>query len=176
MANEPTAQESINWFKSTAERLTKNYQVLLNDPKNGVGGLTIDSIGRMYMFLYDPKNKDKLPVYDTFPLVLPINFYGNGFLGLNLHYLPRGGRSALLGALEETMTNDKYDDTTKLKISYNLLNKSYQSTGFSQCVKRYLYSHVGGRYVYIEPRNWNLAVNLPTERFVRNSNNIKGNR
>ena len=176
MANEPTSKESVNWFRTTAERLTKNYQVLLNDPKNGVGGLTIDSIGRMYMFLYDPKNKATLPMYDTFPLVFPINFYGNGFLGINLHYLPRGGRAALLNALTDTATNDKYDDSTKLKISYDILNRSSQYSGFQQCVKRYLYSHVGGRYLYVEPKNWNFAINLPTERFVRNSNNIKGNR
>ena len=42
-------------------------------------------IGRMYFFYYDAKNKDKLPQWDRFPLVLPIERYGNGFLGLNLH-------------------------------------------------------------------------------------------
>ena len=44
-------------------------------------------IGRLNMFLYDPKYKDKLPYYDVFPLVLPIQRYSDGFLGINFHYL-----------------------------------------------------------------------------------------
>ena len=41
--------------------------------------------GRMYTFFYDPKTKDELPYYDTFPVVLIIETTGNGFTGLNLH-------------------------------------------------------------------------------------------
>ena len=44
--------------------------------------------GRLNMFIYDPKLKKKLPYYDTFPLVLPLEKYNDGFLGLNFHYLP----------------------------------------------------------------------------------------
>ena len=40
------------------------------------------------MFVYDPKTKAKLPFYDTFPLVLPIDTFRGGFIGLNFHYLP----------------------------------------------------------------------------------------
>lgn len=176
MADKPTAKESVNWFRETAESLAGNYGQLMNDPKNGVGGLTIDSIGRMYMFFYDPKYKDILPTYDTFPLVFPINFYGNGFLGMNFHYLGAGGRIALLHALKTTANNDKYDDSTKLKISYDILNASAQYSGFKPCIKRYLYSHVASRYLYIEPRNWDYALNLPTESFVTKSQNIRGGR
>jgi hypothetical protein len=176
MANEPTTKESVNWFRDTAQNLSGNYGQLMNDPKNGVGGLTIDSIGRMYMFFYDPKHKDTLPRYDTFPLVFPINFYGDGFLGINFHYLPPGGRVALLNALKDTASNDKYDDSTKLKISYSILNNVAGRSGFKDCVKRYLYSFVQSRYLYVEPRNWDFALNLPTESFVTKSQNIRGGR
>ncbi len=30
-------------------------------------------IGRLYMFLYDPKGKKELPYYDRFPLVFPVD-------------------------------------------------------------------------------------------------------
>ena len=41
--------------------------------------------GKLNMFFYDPKHKKTLPYYDTFPLVLPLETYNDGFLGLNLH-------------------------------------------------------------------------------------------
>ena len=44
--------------------------------------------GRLNMFVYAPKFARKLPYYDTFPLVLPLENYSDGFLGINLHYLP----------------------------------------------------------------------------------------
>ena len=42
--------------------------------------------GKMYFYFYDPKYKAVLPIYDRFPLVIPIEPYPDGFLGLNLHY------------------------------------------------------------------------------------------
>ena len=45
-------------------------------------------IGALYFFVYDPKTKADLPYYDRFPLVLPLKREPDGFLGLNLHYLP----------------------------------------------------------------------------------------
>ena len=46
------------------------------------------SAGRLNMYFYDPKTKKKLPYYDTFPLVLPVDTFRGGFVGLNFHYLP----------------------------------------------------------------------------------------
>ena len=54
------------------------------------------SAGRMSMFFYDPKFKNRLPYYDTFPLVLPLEPMKGGFIGLNFHYLPYGARFKFL--------------------------------------------------------------------------------
>ena len=48
------------------------------------------------MFVYGPKHAKKLPYYDTFPLVLPLERYSDGFLGMNFHYLPIPLRMRLL--------------------------------------------------------------------------------
>ena len=48
------------------------------------------------MFVYGPKHAKKLPYYDTFPLVLPLERYSDGFLGMNFHYLPIPLRMKLL--------------------------------------------------------------------------------
>ena len=52
--------------------------------------------GLLNMFFYDPKMKKKLPYYDRFPLILPIEQYSDGFLGINFHYLSMPIRIRLL--------------------------------------------------------------------------------
>jgi hypothetical protein len=78
--------------------------------------------------------------------------------------------------MKDTISNDKYDDSTKLRISYSILNNIAGRSGFKDCVKRYLYGFVQSRYLYIEPRNWEFALNLPTESFVTKSQNLRGGR
>ena len=56
--------------------------------------------GRMSMFFYDPKTKARMPYYDTFPLVLPLEPMKGGFIGLNFHYLPYPARFAFLQQLQ----------------------------------------------------------------------------
>jgi len=45
-------------------------------------------LGGLYCFYYNPKGKTDLPYYDQFPMVLALERYNDGFLGLNFHYLP----------------------------------------------------------------------------------------
>ena len=66
------------------------------------------------MFFYDPKMKKKLPYYDRFPLILPIEQYSNGFLGINFHYLSMPIRIRLLDRIMNFVNNKKLDDTTTI--------------------------------------------------------------
>jgi hypothetical protein len=122
-------------------------------------------LGHMYMFLYDPKHKDTLPYYDRFPLIFPINRAKGGFLGMNFHYLPLPLRARLMDALYDVTTNDKFDETTKLRTSYNILNSAARYKEFKPTVKHYLTDHIRTRLVYINPTEWDIALFLPTERF-----------
>ena len=123
-------------------------------------------IGRMYFFAYDPKLKDVLPVWDKFPLVIPMETYSDGFLGLNLHYLDPMSRLVLLDKLMDFANNDKYNDTTKFNLSYNLLAGSRRFKIIEPCVKRYLLSHIRSSLIYVEPNNWETAVFLPVQKMV----------
>lgn len=122
--------------------------------------------GRLYLFSYNPKHKDELPYYDRFPIVFPFNKVKNGFLGINMHYLPYVYRARLLDALYPLMSNDKMDETTRLKISYNILNSSSKYRFFEPSIKHYLNNHVTSRFVYIDPKDWETALFLPLQRFV----------
>jgi len=127
-------------------------------------------IGRMIMYFYDPKTKDKLPYYDRFPLVIPIEFYPDGFLGINLHYLPQAYRARLMDILYNTIYTDKYLNEKKiLVISYQILKAAIKNPIFEPCVKRYLYGHVRSRFFVLKPEDWNIAIFLPTERFEKAS-------
>jgi hypothetical protein len=138
---------------------------MMSDKQNIKTVLDNRCIGKMYTFFYDPKYKDVLPYYDMFPLIFLVDFKENGFLGINLHYLPPVLRAKLMDSLYQTINNTKYDDTTKLRISYQILASASKYRWFKPCLKHYLWDHVQGNYLNIEPTNWDSALMLPTEQF-----------
>lgn len=159
--------DARDWFREEASKIrtVKDNQII--DPKNIVTSLTTKNIGQMFMFFYAPKHAKTLPYYDRFPLVFPIEFYSNGFLGINLHYLPRKFRAMLMDALYMTLNNNKNDKTTRLRISYEVLSSSIRMRYFRPCVKRYLFDNVLQKFLYIDPNDWDKCLMLPTERFVK---------
>jgi hypothetical protein len=152
-----------DWLRAKIKTLNPSRQALLNDSKRLKSGAII---GRMYFFYYDPKTKDKLPYYDRFPLVLPIEQYQDGFLGLNLHYLHPKQRIILLDKLSEYANNNKYDTTTKLRLTYDVLRRSSSISEHVPCIKRYLFSNVESRFLEIAANEWDIAALLPMESFV----------
>lgn len=124
------------------------------------------TIGRMYMFVYDAKTKDKLPFWDRFPLVFPFAPAEGGFYGINLHYLPYLLRARLFDALMKFANNERMDESTKLRMSYKLLSAAATNKWVAPCVKRYLYSHVRSKFISIPSTEWRIALFLPTEKFV----------
>ena len=161
----PRSAEARSWLggKLAKLRMPADRSNILNDAKR-ISPKAF--VGRMYTYQYDPKFKDTLPVWDKFPLVIPIEMYADGFLGLNLHYLDPYSRLILLDRLSDFINNDKYDDTTKVRLSYDLLNKSRRYKLIQDCLKRYLLTHIVSSVIYIEPSNWETAIFLPTQKMV----------
>jgi hypothetical protein len=71
-----------------------------------------------------------------------------------------------MDALYAAATTQQLDETTRLKISYNILQQATKYRFFKPCIKRYLVSHVKSRFFYIEPTEWEMALFLPIDRFV----------
>jgi len=159
--------ESRKWFRDTAKKTSIKPNDLMREDKTRLRNTT--GIGKMYMFFYDPKHKETLPFYDRFPIIFPIESYNDGFLGINFHYLPPRLRAKLMDALYDLATNDKYDDNTKLKISYNVLKAASRYKYFRPCIKRYLTAHVRSRFMQIHATEWDMALFLPVERFEKAS-------
>ena len=158
-------QTALSWYANNAKRLKRlKPKQLMRDKDN----LSPNAhIGRMYMFNYNPKTKEKLPYYDRFPLVIPIEPYNNGFLGLNFHYLNPKYRIVLLNALMQLASDKSLGENAKIRATYKLLSKSTKYKWFKPTLKRYLNSHVQSNFLKISPSDWDMAIFLPVERFEK---------
>lgn len=159
-------QDARNWFRQTAGKINKlNERQLLNSDKGRL--VSTPLVGQMYMFYYDPKFKEELPYYDRFPLIFPFKKVPKGFYGINLHYLPPQLRAKLMDGLYEYVSNTRYDESTRIRLNYELLTSISKLRFFKPCVKHYLDLHVRSKFMYVYPSEWDIALFLPTERFEK---------
>ena len=153
-------QKSASWYRNAVSLIADR-----SSPSELFAGgklLGRPSAGRMSMFFYDPKTKQRLPYYDTFPLVLPLEPMKGGFIGLNFHYLPYGARFAFLQQLQKYSSNTKFDQSTKIQASYNAIkNNKYTKAS----IKRYLYSQVRSQFLRVNVNEMALAAYLPVAQF-----------
>ena len=164
----PRSKESIKWFRQKAQAMGKvSRKALMNEEPVKLKGRS--AVGNMYMYFYDPKGKDTLPFYDSFPLTIVIGPAKGGFMGLNLHYLPPILRARMLDALMDITSDKKYDDNTKFNLSYNTLKKASKMRYFKPCFKRYLTSNVRSRFARVPAPEWEIATFLPTQDFQKSS-------
>jgi hypothetical protein len=153
------------WYRKTAGDFKRVDEKKLHksDPDRLVSKL---KLGNLYMFYYDAKHKETLPYFDRFPLIYPFRIANDRFWGINLHYLPLPLRAKLMDALYDITNNTRFDESTKLMMTYKILNASSKFKWFKPCVKEYLFSQVQTRFMYIFPSEWDIALFLPLERFV----------
>lgn len=159
-------QAARDWYRTTAQGAGRiNEKRLVNsDP----GRLRVQARpGHMYMYMYDPKHKDTLPYYDRFPIIFPYHVESDRFWGINLHYLPIPYRAKLMDSLYDIANNSRFDESTKLKINYQILSSASKYKFFKPCVKQYLFTQMKSKFVYIYPSEWDIAIFLPLERFTK---------
>ena len=108
---------SMNWFRAQVAGIKISRAGLISQGPTR----SRRTVGSMYHFQYDPKLKTTLPYYDRFPLCIPVKGAKGGFHGLNLHYLHPVVRARFLDALMDYANNDKYNRSTKMMLSYQLL-------------------------------------------------------
>ena len=157
--------KSNDWYRRQVSTIASKISAsklmaegkLLNSP----------SSGRLNMFFYNPKTKDVLPYYDTFPLVLPLETYNDGFLGLNLHYLPIPLRVKLLdGLVDYTNSEDFTATTTRMVVNYNKL-KSIRL--IRPTIHKYLSGYTKSQFRRIDADEFTIATLLPVQRFKKAS-------
>lgn len=160
-------QDARNWYRNAAKKTSVTDSQLMRSDRDKLKQNA--AIGKMYAFFYDPKHKKTLPYYDRFPLIFKVKNVPDGFLGINLHYLPPSLRAKLMDALYDLTINERYDENTKLRLSYDILNSAAKYRWFKPTLKMYLNKHVRSRFLLIDAVEWDIALFLPTERFEKAS-------
>jgi hypothetical protein len=166
----PRTAESREWFRRKAQSIRRvNRSDLMREEPVQLNNKQI--LGSMQMFFYQPKHRETLPYYDSFPLVVVIGPADKGFLGLNLHYLPPILRAKLLDGLLDTTNNKSYNDSTRFQVTYGMLQRASKMKYFKPCIKHYLNDQVRSRFAAVPAPEWEIAAFLPTADFQKASKN-----
>ena len=159
---------SKKWFEKKVGELGKVSRTkVLKD--SALDKTTRTLPGSMYMYFYDPKHKLTLPYYDRFPLTIYVQPAKDGFHGLNLHYLRPDSRAEFLDQLMK-LAPDRVQQTTRIrKMRYSLLQGVKRYKEFKPCFKHYLGRHIKSRISRVPMTDWEIAIFLPTEQFIKQS-------
>ena len=155
-------KKSLSWYRSAvkaeASVYKKNFgKYILDERRDNIGSVKSQDQnelrqytvqGHLYMFEYKAKMK-WLPYYDRFPLVYVIKSLRNEFWGANLHYLP---------------IKKRLQATRKLMQGRVDVPKA--------CFHKYLQPHVEGLLIDLAEDEWDTAVLLPTEDFVKYTHGV----
>ena len=162
------SKEATTWFQKKARELGPiGSTKMLKDDR--LKAKAKPMIGDMVMYTYNPKLRQTLPYYDIFPLTIVVGPAKDGFYGINLHYLPPKVRAIFLDKLNDVASNQKFNATTRFKITYNLLKASAGYKYFKPCFKHYLSKHVNSRIMKVDAAEWNIAIFLQTQSFKKAS-------
>lgn len=152
------------WFREQGKRAGKiNETKLLKDSKDQFRNRVFP--GRMYFYFYDAKHKKTLPYFDRVPLIFVLSPAEGGFLGLNMHYLPLPLRAKLMDAFYSVTNNNKFNQTTKLKLTYELIKDAKKFKWFKPAIKHYLKKQVRSKFILVDAADWDTALFLPLARF-----------
>lgn len=158
------SRQAVAWFQIKVQEL-KSPITLAREIVNEKGRRGTFQMGGLYHFFYDPLSKQKTPYYDSFPLVIPLDRDKEGFLGLNLHYLPPRYRAAFLDKLMSFAILNKDDEPKRLRVTYEILKTAKTYKEFKPCLKKYLDSQIRSKIIPIKPNEWETALFLPTAIF-----------
>ncbi len=156
MSKAKQAKKSAAWFKTKVGESAKGFkQKAVLKP------------GKMYTFGYDAKLKAILPYWDKFPLIVVLDTYKDGFLGLNFHYLSPIDRQMFFTKILKfsNQKGDPMDFTDKaiFNISWDAVKNIKHA---DKMIHKYLYGHVRTSLLEAPPNEWENVIFLPYQRFV----------
>lgn len=159
------SRKSVTWLQDQMRDLKAPIKLAreIAKEKSRQGGQF--QMGGLYHFFYDPLTKGDLPYYDIFPLVIPLKRDADGFIGLNMHYLPPRYRAVFMDKLMNFAITNENNEPKRLRVTYDILTATKNFKEFRPCLKRYLNSQIKSKILTIQPPEWEVALFLPTAVF-----------
>ena len=158
------SNESLKWLMAKIADV-RGVRVAKSISNEKVRQVNKFILGGLYCFYYNPKGKTDLPYYDQFPMVLALERYNDGFLGLNFHYLPIKYRVVFLDKLMNFAMMGDAGEIMRMRVTYDILTASKRLKLFKPCIKRYISSHIQSKLLTIQPNEWDIAALLPLQQF-----------
>jgi len=156
MSKAKQAKKSAAWFKTKVGESAKGFK------KKGVL-----KPGKMYTFGYDAKLKAILPYWDKFPLIIVLDVYKDGFLGLNFHYLSPIDRQKFFTKIMKFSTQkgepEDFTDKARFNVSWDAVRNIKHA---DKMIHKYLYGHVRTSLLEAPPNEWENVIFLPYQKFV----------
>jgi hypothetical protein len=150
------AKKSIAWFKQKVGDSAKGFK------KKGVL-----KPGKIFTFGYDAKYKKILPYWDKFPLIIVLDVYKDGFMGLNFHYLYPVERMKFLTKIMKFATQggevENMTDKARFEMTWDVVRNIKNA---DKMLHKYLYGHVKTSLLEAPPNEWENAIFLPYQKFV----------
>ena len=89
-------------------------------------------LGKLYMYVYDPKYKDTLPYYDILALIVLTSFKPPYINGFNIHYIPFLNRLQFMKSVMQKLKNGK-------KLKYKDIKRAWQKAKLPERLVKYAY-------------------------------------
>lgn len=166
---------SVQWYVDAVQQYARGLNSFQEAKQSDLGKVARQlTVGKMYMFSYDPKGKADLPYYDTCPLVIIAEPLATGFSGINLHYLHPAARAELLDKI--TMRRMPWDQDmdqseATMRANWSFIKNFSRFPEVRGSVKKYLTQMITGQMIEVDYRHWKSALFLPVQNFVGASAN-----
>jgi|TARA_B100000315_G_scaffold104704_1_gene96053 hypothetical protein len=160
---------SIRWYQSRIGDLEGRYLTAPSLIDEGISEERVTSrptYWMMNMFRYFPLKGERLPYWDLYPLVLPLQRRSDGFIGLNFHYLPIAQRIKVL----DRMKMYGVERTGRMKVSFPMI---VDWKGVKQMTRRYKAKRVKSLFLQIPLEDMLIGALLPVQRFYTGSYGAK---
>lgn len=160
-------QESLEWFRTRASKVRDSRNRIFED--RGAKTTKTIEVGQMYFYKYDAKWKEELPFWDAVPLIFPFHQDSKYMWGLNMHLLPPKLRVTLMDNLYALANTARLREKTRLRLSYQAIQKVSKNRYYVPAVRQYLKSHVKTPFYEVKGNEWNIALFLPLQSFRKAS-------
>jgi hypothetical protein len=150
------AKKSVAWFKRKVGESARGFK-----KKSKL------ALGKMYTFGYDAKYKEVLPYWDKFPLIIVLDVYRDGFMGLNFHYVSPVDRMVFFKKMMKFSTQHGEVETMTAAAKFNVSWDAVRNVRHAdKMIHKYLYGHVKTSLLEAPPNEWENVIFLPYQKFV----------